>query len=140
MRIWQRSSRGPSSGLSPFTWYASAHAESKPSVLRVANPGVGAGNRPTVGGSSWSLVHLRGLLEQEFKNDGIKVEGTFLRGAGPAVNEVFANGLADVASYGDLPSTIGRAGGLRGACWPARRASISTSRCRPIRTSRRSRT
>ena len=38
-----------------------------------SNPGVGAGNRPAVGGSSWSLIHLRGLFEQELKPDGIRV-------------------------------------------------------------------
>jgi sulfonate transport system substrate-binding protein len=92
---------------------ALARAQDKPSVIRVANPGVGAGNRPVVGGSSWSLIHLRGLFEEEFRPDGIKVEWTFLRGAGPAVNELFANRLADIASYGDLPSTIGRGGGLK---------------------------
>ena len=92
---------------------ASAHAEDKPSVIRLGNPGVGAGNRPVVGGSSWSVAHIRGLFEEEFRADGIRVEWTFLRGAGPAVNELFANGLADVSSYGDLPSTIGRAGGLK---------------------------
>jgi sulfonate transport system substrate-binding protein len=92
---------------------ASVRAEDKPSVIRFANPGVGAGNRPAVGGSSWNLIHLRGLFEQEFAPDGIRIEWSFLRGAGPAVNESFANGLTDVASLGDLPSTIGRAGGLK---------------------------
>jgi sulfonate transport system substrate-binding protein len=101
--------------LSPFASHplSMVHAQEKPSVIRLANPGVGAGNRPAVGGSSWSLIHLRGMFEEEFKPDGIRIEWTFLRGAGPAVNELFANGLADVASYGDLPSTVGRAGGLK---------------------------
>jgi sulfonate transport system substrate-binding protein len=89
-----------------------AHAEDKPSEIRVATPGVGIGNRPVVGGSTWAVVHLRGLLEEEFKPDGIKVSWNFLRGAGPAVNELYANHLADFASYGDLPSIIGRASGL----------------------------
>jgi sulfonate transport system substrate-binding protein len=89
-----------------------AHAEDKPEEIRVATPGVGIGNRPVVGGSAWAVVHLRGLLEEEFKPDGIKVSWNFLRGAGPAVNELYANRLADFASYGDLPSIIGRASGL----------------------------
>jgi sulfonate transport system substrate-binding protein len=73
---------------------------------------VGIGNRPVVGGSPWSLLHLRGTLESEFKPDATQVTWTFLRGAGPAVNELYANGLADISLLGDLPSIIGHAGGL----------------------------
>jgi sulfonate transport system substrate-binding protein len=90
-----------------------AHAEDKPSVIRISNPGVGIGGRPVVGTSPWSLLHIKGVLEQEFKPDGIKVEWTFLRGAGPAVNELFANGLTDIASLGDLPSIIARSSGVK---------------------------
>lgn len=94
-------------------WLGSpVRAEDKPAVIRVAVPGVGIGNRPVVGGSSWAVVHLRGLLEDEFKADGIPVTWSFLRGAGPAVNELYANRLVDFANYGDLPSIIGRASGL----------------------------
>jgi sulfonate transport system substrate-binding protein len=35
-----------------------------------------------------------------------------LRGAGPAVNELYANGLLDFSTLGDLPSVIGRSSGL----------------------------
>lgn len=92
---------------------SSAHAEDKPAVIRIANPGVGIGARPVVATGPWSLLHIKGVLEEEFKPDGIRVEWTFLRGAGPAVNELFANGLADIASLGDLPSIIGRSSGLK---------------------------
>lgn len=91
---------------------SSAAAEDKPAVIRIANPGVGVGNRPVVGGSSASVLHLRGMLEEEFKPDGIKIEWAFLRGAGPAVNELYANELVDFSLLGDLPSIIGKAGGL----------------------------
>lgn len=85
-----------------------------PSVIRIGVPGVGIGNRPIIGGSSVATVALRGLLEEEFKAEGIKIQWNFLRGAGPAVNELFANGLADFGwGLGDLPSIIGRAGGLK---------------------------
>jgi sulfonate transport system substrate-binding protein len=90
-----------------------AWAGDGPSVIRVVNPGVGIGNRPVVGGSAWSLLHLQGALESEFSKDGTKVTWNFLRGAGPAVNELYANGLADVSLLGDLPSIVGRAGGLK---------------------------
>lgn len=85
----------------------------KPSVIRVGYPGVGIGNRPASYGNSVTTLHLKGLLEEEFKKDGIKVQWTFLRGAGPAVNELFANGLLDFSHLGDLPSVVGRASGLK---------------------------
>jgi sulfonate transport system substrate-binding protein len=90
-----------------------ARAEDKPSVIRFANPGVGVGNRPVVGGSSVTTLHLRGMLEQEFAKDGIRIDWSFLRGAGPAVNELYANSLVDFSLLGDLPSIIGKAGGLK---------------------------
>jgi sulfonate transport system substrate-binding protein len=90
----------------------SARADA-PTIIRIGVPGVGTGNRPIVGGSNSSTVHLRGLLEDEFKSDGIKIKWNFLRGAGPAVNELFANGLVDFGfGLGDLPSVIGHSGGL----------------------------
>ncbi len=90
-----------------------AAAEDKPAVIRIAYPGVGIGNRPVVGGNSASIMHLKGILEEEFKKDGIKVTWNFLRGAGPAVNELYANKLADFSLLGDLPSVIGKSGGLK---------------------------
>jgi sulfonate transport system substrate-binding protein len=83
-----------------------------PTVIRLGVPGVGVGNRPVTGGSSASTMHLRGMLEKEFEKEGIRVTWSFLRGAGPAVNEAYANGLLDFSLLGDLPSIIGKAGGL----------------------------
>jgi sulfonate transport system substrate-binding protein len=91
---------------------AAARADA-PTVIRVGYPGVGVGNRPAVSGNVVATLHLKGLLEQEFKKDGIKIEWSFLRGAGPAVNELFANGLLDFSHLGDLPSVVGRASGLK---------------------------
>lgn len=90
-----------------------AQAEDKPKVIRFAFPGVGVGNRPVSGGSVLASANLRGLFEQEFKKDGIEIRWNFLRGAGPAVNELYANGLVDFSTLGDLPSVIGRASGLK---------------------------
>ena len=92
---------------------AVAHAEDKPSVIRIANPGVGIGGRPVVAYGAWSLLHIKGQLEDEFRSDGIKVQWTFARGAGPAVNEQFANDLADISLLGDLPSIIARSSGVK---------------------------
>jgi sulfonate transport system substrate-binding protein len=91
---------------------APARAEA-PSEIRIAFPQVGVGNRPTVGASVLATVHLQGKLEQEFQKDGIKIRWNFLRGAGPAVNELYANGLVDFSTLGDLPSIVGRASGLK---------------------------
>lgn len=90
-----------------------ALGEDKPAVIRIANPGVGIGGRPVVAYGAWSLLHIKGVLEDEFKADGIPVTWTFARGAGPAVNELYANDLADISLLGDLPSIIGRASGLK---------------------------
>jgi len=95
-----------------LAWLPSVHAEDKPSQIRVANPGVGVGGRPVVAYGAWSLLHIKGILEEEFKPDGIPVTWTFARGAGPAVNELFANNLADITLLGDLPSIIGKSSGL----------------------------
>ena len=84
-----------------------------PTVIRITYPGVGVGNRPVAGGNAVGTAHLRGMVEEEFKPDGIKIVWSFLRGAGPATNELFANGLTDFAALGDLPSIVGRASGLK---------------------------
>jgi sulfonate transport system substrate-binding protein len=91
----------------------SARAADKPAVIRIAFPGVGIGNRPFVGGAPAANLHLQGSLEEEFKADGIKVQWTFLRGAGPATNELYANGLVDISPLGDLPFIVGQASGLK---------------------------
>ncbi|HEY6879109.1 MAG TPA: ABC transporter substrate-binding protein [Polyangiales bacterium] len=92
---------------------ARAHAEDKPRIIRISFPSVGVGGRPFASGSALATAHLRGTMEEEFKKDGIEIQWTFLRGAGPAVNELFANDLVDFSSLGDLPSVIGRASGLK---------------------------
>lgn len=90
-----------------------ARAEDKPAVIRIGFPNVGVGNRPISTTSALATAHLRGSLEEEFKPDGIKIAWNFLRGAGPAVNELYANGLLDFSTLGDLPSVIGRSSGLK---------------------------
>jgi sulfonate transport system substrate-binding protein len=90
-----------------------ARAEPKPQTIRIAYPGVGVGNRPFAFGNTTALMHLKGMLEEEFKKDGITVAWSFLRGAGPATNELYANGLVDFSLLGDLPSIAGRASGIK---------------------------
>jgi sulfonate transport system substrate-binding protein len=95
------------------SWSQQAAAEDKPNVIRFGYPSVGVGNRPVGINSGLATAHLRGAMEEEFKADGIAIQWSFLRGAGPAVNELFANGLLDFSLLGDLPSVIGRSSGLR---------------------------
>ncbi|SMC27785.1 sulfonate transport system substrate-binding protein [Andreprevotia lacus DSM 23236] len=90
-----------------------AHAEDKPAEIRIAYPGAGTGGRPLGTGTFLATAQIKGVLEQEFKADGIKVKWSFFPGAGPAVNESFANGLVDFAGHGDLPLIVGRSTGLK---------------------------
>jgi sulfonate transport system substrate-binding protein len=96
-----------------FSNASSAVAEDKPKEIRLGFPQVGVGNRPIATGSALATAHLRGSFEEEFKKDGIEIKWNFLRGAGPAVNELYANGLLDFSTLGDLPSIIGRSSGLQ---------------------------
>src|SRR6187551_1828263 len=86
----------------------------KPSVIRFGFATVGLdGFSPVAGGSTAGSAQSKGLLDEEFKADGIKVEWNFFRGAGPALNEALANGLVDFGWHGDLPSIIGKSSGLK---------------------------
>ena len=99
-----------------FVAFASlpAAAEDKPTVIRISFPGAGTGGRPISGGSYPSNAHLFKEIDDEFKADGIRIEWKFFPGAGPALNESYANGLTDVAfGHGDLPLIVGRSTGLR---------------------------
>lgn len=89
-----------------------AFAEAKPSVIRLASPYVGTGNRPVGYGSYYATTQTLGLLEKEFQKDGIKVQWNNFKGAGPAINESYANGLVDITWLGDLPTLIGKASRL----------------------------
>ena len=91
-----------------------AAAEDKPAVIRISFPGAGTGGRPLVGGSYPANAHLFKEIDDEFRADGIRIEWKFFPGAGPALNESYANGLTDVAfGHGDLPLIVGRSTGLK---------------------------
>lgn len=84
-----------------------------PKEIRISLSGAGEGGKPRIGGVSIATAQARGVLEQEFKADGIKVTWLFFPGAGPATNEALANGKVDFAYQGDLPSLVGRSTGLK---------------------------
>src|SRR5690606_7610366 len=96
--------------LFPFTQVSAA--EAKPSVIRLAFPMVGTGNRPVGYGNYYATTQTLELLEKEFQKDGIKVQWNNFKGAGPAINESYANGLVDITWIGDLPGLIGKASRL----------------------------
>lgn len=86
-------------------------AEAPPPVIRLGGQGAGFGL--PFGTQTIGIMHVKGILEEEFKGDGVKVEYTFFQGTGPAINEALANGQLDFANYGGLPNIVGRAGGLK---------------------------
>ncbi len=90
-----------------------AQSAARPATIRlgVAQPAIG--NPPGFYGSSISIAHAKGWIEEEFKNDGVKIEWIFFKGAGPAVNEALANRQLDFAFQGDLPAIVAKAAGLK---------------------------
>ncbi|MDI4655304.1 ABC transporter substrate-binding protein [Xanthobacter autotrophicus] len=96
-------------------------------VIRFGHPGVGAEARPYSYGDPTTYARARQLIEKEFDNDkDIKIEWTFFRGAGPALNESVASGQLDFFLLGDLPAIVGRARGLK------HRFIFATGRNNPI--------
>jgi sulfonate transport system substrate-binding protein len=85
--------------------------ELAPKVIRLAGPGNAEGK--PFGAGTLGVLKAKGYLEDEFKKDGITIDWQFPRGTGPAINEAFANGQLDFASYGGLPNIVGRGAGLR---------------------------
>src|SRR5690606_38857577 len=71
---------------------AFAQAADKPSEIRIAYSGAGAGGRPLGGGNPLAVAHQQQLFEDEFAKDGIRIVWNFFPGAGPATNEATARG------------------------------------------------
>ncbi len=94
------------------SWFGAVFAAEQPQVIRFGLATVGKGGIPFASSSVTSLAHQRQAIERELEADGIKVEWTYFKGAGPAVNEALANKQLDFAWQGDLPAVIGKAGGL----------------------------
>jgi len=89
-------------------------AVSEPLRVRIGFASVGSDNRQFAGGSSAAVAHSEHYLDEELRDlPEVQVEWSFFKGAGPAVNEAFANNQLDFAIQGDLPQIIGRANGLK---------------------------
>ncbi|WP_069235915.1 MULTISPECIES: ABC transporter substrate-binding protein [Burkholderia] len=80
-------------------------------VIRIAVPDTSAGPKPA-GGGIVDVIYANKLLDKAFAKQGVELRWTFFKGAGPAINEAFANGQVDLAFLGDLAAVIGRANGL----------------------------
>lgn len=91
---------------------APAWAEASPKQIRVGMATAGLGGRPYSMGSYVSVMHVQGLLEKEFAQDGTAIHWKFFIGAGPAVNEALAEGALDFVWQGDLPEIVARSRGL----------------------------
>lgn len=89
-------------------------ARAEPLTVRIGFASVGADNRQFSGGSSAAVAHSEHYLDEHLRDHPeVKIEWFFFKGAGPAVNEAFANNQLDFAIQGDLPEIIGRANGLK---------------------------
>ncbi|MEN0108984.1 MAG: ABC transporter substrate-binding protein [Pseudomonas sp.] len=79
--------------------------------IRIAVPDLSAVATHS-GGGLVDVVRDQQLFEQALAADGIKIRWDFFKGAGPAINEAFANGQVDLAYLGDLAAIVGKSNGL----------------------------
>jgi sulfonate transport system substrate-binding protein len=84
--------------------------EAKPAVIHIGSGSSGLGAPQTA--NTMGIVQDLGLMEKEFAPDGIKVEWSFYKGAGPAQNEAFANNTLDFGFQGDMSAIIAKASGI----------------------------
>jgi sulfonate transport system substrate-binding protein len=85
--------------------------EAPPKIMRLAGPGNAEGK--PFGTGTLGVLRVKAYLEQEFSKEGVTIAWQYPRGTGPAINEAFANGQLDFASYGGLPNIVGHGAGLR---------------------------
>jgi sulfonate transport system substrate-binding protein len=105
---------GALAAVSAVSLAAPAVRAQAPRVVRFGFANIGVDNRQFSGGSAAATAHAEGYLERELASlPDVRVQWLFFKGAGPAVNEAFANGQLDFAFEGDLPQIIGRSRGLR---------------------------
>jgi len=93
-------------GLLAFTAHAYELKE-----IRIAVPDLSAGTQHS-GGGVVDVLREQQIFEKAFAEQGIKIQWSFFKGAGPVINEAFANGQVDLAYLGDLAAIIGKSNGL----------------------------
>ncbi|AXJ02656.1 nitrate ABC transporter substrate-binding protein [Pseudomonas fluorescens] len=79
--------------------------------IRIAVPDLSAGTQHS-GGGIVDVLRNQQIFEKAFADQGIKIQWSFFKGAGPVINEAFANGQVDLAYLGDLAAIIGKSNGL----------------------------
>lgn len=79
--------------------------------IRIAVPDLSAGSQHSGGGIT-DVLRQQQIFEKAFADQGIKIQWNYFKGAGPVINEAFANGQVDLAYLGDLAAIIGRSNGL----------------------------
>ena len=79
--------------------------------IRIAVPDLSAGTQHS-GGGVVDVLRDQQIYEKAFADQGIKIQWNFFKGAGPVINEAFANGQVDLAYLGDLAAIIGKSNGL----------------------------
>ncbi|MBV4460930.1 ABC transporter substrate-binding protein [Pseudomonas sp. COR58] len=87
-----------------------AHADELKEI-RIAVPDLSAGTQHS-GGGIVDVLRNQQVFEKAFAEQGIKIQWSFFKGAGPVINEAFANGQVDLAYLGDLAAIIGKSNGL----------------------------
>lgn len=122
--------------LAPTFVFASEAAF--PKVIRLGLPVQGTGNRPIPAESYFGNVQMKGLLEEEFKKEGIKIEWNNFKGASAAVNEAVVNGLLDVFLQNDMVGEIARSNGLKSKVILADNRLMITSLAVPVDSKARS--
>ncbi|MCY1285949.1 putative aliphatic sulfonates-binding protein [compost metagenome] len=78
--------------------------------IRIAVPDLSAGSGNS-GGGVVDVLRDQQLLEKAFAEQGVAIKWNFFKGAGPVINEAFANGQVDFAYLGDLAAIIGKSSG-----------------------------
>ncbi|MGY2292754.1 ABC transporter substrate-binding protein [Pseudomonas sp. SDO528_S397] len=79
--------------------------------IRIAVPDLSAGAQHS-GTGIVDVLRDQQVFEKAFADQGIKIQWNFFKGAGPVINEAFANGQVDLAYLGDLAAIIGKANGV----------------------------
>lgn len=79
--------------------------------IRIAVPDLSAGSQHSGGGIT-DVLRQQLIFEKAFADQGITIQWNYFKGAGPVINEAFANGQVDLAYLGDLAAIIGRSNGL----------------------------
>lgn len=94
-------------------WRRSAEAK-RTRTVRITCSLAPSSGKPSFSGLT-AVIVTDGWLDAELRKRGVTIEWVPISGAsvGPTINEGFANGTIDVANYGDLPSIIANAAGIR---------------------------